>query len=131
MQKKYIVRLSDEERGGLSVVVRKFKGTSPKVRRVQILLQADTDGPGGADRRIAEASGCRTKTGENVRQHMVERRFKLTLHGVKRATSPTRKLLDVQPVAEEGDSTRRKTQVIPTRLGGHRLPGMPTGIRVY
>jgi hypothetical protein len=34
-------------------------------------------------------------------------------------------------VAEGGDSTRREAQVIATRLGGHRLPGMPTGTRVY
>ena len=106
MQKKYIVRLSEDERGVLSEVVRQFEGTSETVRRAQILLKADADGPGWTDRQIAEAFGCRTKTVENVRQHLVERGFKPTLHGVKRSGSPTPKLLDGQQVAEEGDSTK-------------------------
>ena len=38
MQKKYIVRLSDEERDTLQGVVKKLKGTGQKVRRAQILL---------------------------------------------------------------------------------------------
>ena len=38
MQKKYIVRLSDEERDTLKEVVRKLKGTGQKVRRAQVLL---------------------------------------------------------------------------------------------
>lgn len=45
MQKKYIVRLSNEERSTLQDVVKKLKGTSQKVKRAQILLKADADGP--------------------------------------------------------------------------------------
>jgi len=37
MQKKYIVRLSDEERETLREVVKKLKGTGQKIRRAQIL----------------------------------------------------------------------------------------------
>ena len=107
MQKKYIVRLSDEERRELSEVVRKFQGTNEKVRRAQILLKADADGPCWTDRQIAEAFGCRTKTVENVREHLVGRGFKQTLNGVKRATSPTPKLLNGQ----------QEAQVIAARLG--------------
>ena len=33
MQKKYIVRLSDEERGVLQEMIRKLKGGSQKARR--------------------------------------------------------------------------------------------------
>ena len=40
MQKKYIVRLSDEERDTLREVVNKLKGASRKVRRAQILLNS-------------------------------------------------------------------------------------------
>jgi hypothetical protein len=43
---RYVVRLRDEEREHLSVVVKKLNGTSQKVRRAQILLKADADGPG-------------------------------------------------------------------------------------
>ena len=70
MQKKYIVRLSEDERGELSEVVRQFEGTSETVRRTQILLKADADGPGWTDRQIAEAFGCRRKTVKNVRPHL-------------------------------------------------------------
>jgi hypothetical protein len=62
MQKKYVVRLTDEERAELAEVIKKLKGTSQKVRRAQILLKADAEGPNWTDRQIAEAYGCRTKT---------------------------------------------------------------------
>jgi hypothetical protein len=46
MNKKFIVRLSDEERDVCREIVEKLKGSSQKVRRAQILLKADADGPG-------------------------------------------------------------------------------------
>jgi Homeodomain-like domain len=52
-------------------VVAKFKGSSQKARRAQILLKADADGPGWTDARIAEAFGCRTQTVENIRERFV------------------------------------------------------------
>ncbi len=67
MEKKYIVRLTDEERNVLREVVKKLKGTSQKVRRAQVLLKADADGPNWTDKKIAEAVSCRTKTVENIR----------------------------------------------------------------
>ena len=94
MQKKYVVRLSDEERDTLKKVVNKFKGTSQKVRRAQILLKADANGPNWTDKRIAEAFSCRTKTVENIRQRLVERGFTEALEGKKRTAQSTEKLLD-------------------------------------
>lgn len=94
MQKKYIVRLTDEERDELRSVVKKLKGTSQKVRRAQVLLKADADGPRWTDARIAEAFGCRVQTVEGIRQRLVERGFRETLDGAKREKSPTEKLLD-------------------------------------
>jgi hypothetical protein len=93
MQMKYIVRLTDEERNELVETVKKLKGTSQKVRRAQILLKADADGPNWTDQRIAEAFACRTKTVENVRRRLVERGFEETLNRAKRATPPTDKVL--------------------------------------
>jgi len=58
MVKKYIVRLTDEGRLTLRGVIKKLKGSSQKVRRAQILLKADTDGPGWIDDRIADAFDC-------------------------------------------------------------------------
>src|SRR5436853_4722738 len=58
MHKKYTVRLSDEERGVCQEIVKRLKGTSEKVKRAQILLRADADGPGWPDAKIAEAHSC-------------------------------------------------------------------------
>ncbi len=62
MQKKYIVRLTDEERETLRIVIKKLTGSSQEVRRAQVLLKADADGPDWTDTRIAEAFSCRTST---------------------------------------------------------------------
>jgi hypothetical protein len=94
MQKKYIVRLTDEERRQLQEVIRKLKGSSQKVRRAQILLKADIDGANWTDAQIAEAFDCRTKTVENIRQRLVERGFEETLNGARRRTAPIKKILD-------------------------------------
>jgi transposase len=107
MQKKYIVRLTDEERHEVEQVVKKLKGTSQKVRRAQILLKADVDGTNWTDRQIAEAFGCRIQTVENIRQRLVERGFAETLSGSKRAQPPVEKLLDGE----------QEAQIIATRLG--------------
>lgn len=107
MKKKYIVRLADEERNELRDVVRKLKGTSQKVRRAQVLLKADVDGPNWTDKRIAEAFSCRTKTVENIRQRLVTDGFAITLNGKKRETPPRQKVLDGE----------QEARVIALRLG--------------
>jgi len=60
--KKYVVRLTDAEREILRQIAGKFKGSSQKVRRAQMLLKSDADGPDWTDAKIAEAFGCRTQT---------------------------------------------------------------------
>jgi hypothetical protein len=107
MNKKYIVRLTDQERDELAFVIKKLKGTSQKVRRALILAKADADGPNWTDQRIAEAFGCRRQTVENVRQRLVERGFWETLDGHKRETPPVEKLL----------SGEQEARIIATRLG--------------
>jgi hypothetical protein len=107
MQKKYIVRLTDEERRELEGVVRKLKGTSQKVKRAQILLKADADGANWTDQRIAEAFSCRVQTVEKIRQRLVERGFAETLNGAKRDKPPTEKLLNGE----------QEARVIAMRLG--------------
>jgi len=107
MQKKYIVRLSRQERNTLQEVVKKLKGGGQKVRRAQVLLKADAAGPGWSDSRIAEAFGCRRQTVEMIRQRFVETGFQETLEGKKRANPPTAKLLDGE----------QEAKIIATRLG--------------
>jgi hypothetical protein len=94
MQKKYIVRLTGEERGELQEVLKKLKGTSQKVRRAQLLLKADAEGPAWGDSRIAEAFACRRQTVERLRQRFVESGFEETLSGKQRVHPPTEKRLD-------------------------------------
>ena len=94
MNKKYIVRLTDEERQTCLAVIKKLNGTSQKVRRAQILLKTDADGPAWTDAKIAEAFNCRIQTIENLRKRLVTESFELALDGKKRPTSPTPPLLD-------------------------------------
>src|SRR5471032_532979 len=100
MIKKYIVRLTDAERESLKQVVAKLKGTSQKVRRAQVLLKADADGPGWTDAKIADAFGCRTKTVENIRERFVTTGFQVTLDGEARLKPPRAKLLDGEQEAK-------------------------------
>jgi len=94
MRKKFIVCLSEEERKTCHEVIKKLKGSSQKVRRAQILLKADADGPGWTDERIADAFNCRTKTVENIRKRLVLDGFEVTLEGKQREAPPTAPKLD-------------------------------------
>ncbi len=107
MRKYYVVRLTALERAELQSVVRKLKGTGQKVRRAQILLKADADGPNWTDARIAEAFSCRTRTVERLRQRLVERGFDEALHRIQRAQPPVEKLL----------TGEQEARIIATRLG--------------
>lgn len=94
MNKKYIVRLSDQERQTCKEVIQKLIGSSQKVRRAQMLLKADADGPSWIDSRIADAFNCRVQTIESLRKRCVTESFDLALHGKKRQSPPTSPLLD-------------------------------------
>ena len=107
MYKKYIVRLDKEERQVLRDVVRRLKGSSARVRRAQILLQADADGPNWTDRRIADAFGCRVRTVENIRQRLVMEGFEAALERKQPESPPRAKRLDGE----------QEAKVIALRLG--------------
>ena len=107
MNKKYIVRLSSNERDELRAVIKRLTGSSQKVRRAHLLLKADADGPSWTDQRIAQAFNCRIKTVENLRRRFVEDGFQVALDGRKRSNPPVAKLLDGQ----------QEAKVIAMRLG--------------
>jgi len=107
MNKKYIVRLTDAERERLSGVVKKLSGGSQKVKRAQLLLQADADGPNWTDARIAEAFGCRTRTIEKLRERLVTQGFEAALERKQRAEPPVPKKLNGE----------QEAQLIAMRLG--------------
>ena len=106
-QKKYIVRLTTQEREICQQTVRKLNDSSEKVRRAQILLKADADGPGWTDQQIAYAISCRTKTVENIRERCVLEGFERALERKRRALPQGLKLLDGE----------QEAQVIALRLG--------------
>jgi transposase len=106
MPKKYIVRLTEGERQTLGEIVAKFKGSSQKVRRAQVLLKADADGPCWTDVEIADAFGCRTKTVENIRERFVTEGFEVTLNGKPR--------MEARPKLLDGE---QEAKVIAMRLG--------------
>lgn len=94
MNKKAIVRLTDQERQICREVVKKLKGHAQKVRRANILLMADADGPARKDEEIAEAYHCSVQTVENARKRCVQDGFEVALNGKKRETPPSLRKLD-------------------------------------
>lgn len=107
MKKKYIVRLSLEERQELVETVKKLKGSSQKVRRAQILMKADVNGPGWTDARIADAFCCRIQTVENLRKRLVTEGFRTAFEGKRPSSSPRSKVLD----------GKQEARIIAMRLG--------------
>ena len=100
VNKKYVVRLSEQERAACQDIVKRLKGSSQKFRRAQILLKADADGPNWPDVKIAEAFNCRVQTVENVRKRLVTEGFELALEGKKRREPPTACKLDGEAEAK-------------------------------
>src|ERR1044071_6549431 len=107
MNKKFVVRLSNEERGIWQEIIKNLKGSSQKFRGAQILLKADADGPGWTDVRIAEGLNCRVQTIENLRKRLVTEGFDLALEGKKPQQPPT-------PCKLDGEA---EAKVIALRLG--------------
>ena len=105
--KKYIVRLTYEERKLCDETIDKLVGSSQKARRARILRQVDADGPGWTDRQVAEAYRCRVQTVENTRRRCVLDGFEQALQGRQRTAPPVPKLLDGE----------QEAQLIALRLG--------------
>jgi transposase len=94
MNKKYIVRLSDEERCQLAELTRKGNATADKIRQANILLKAEVDGPAWTDGRIAESFSVSVNTVLGVRQRLVEQGLDAALNRKKQAHPSRSPLLD-------------------------------------
>lgn len=72
--KKYIVRLTLEERDRLEAMIGKGKHPATQILKARILLKADVSeaGEGWSDSRIVEALDTSTSTVERTRQRLVE-----------------------------------------------------------
>ena len=71
MPKKYVVRLSPEERERLQDLVSKGKTQAYRIRHAHVLLKADAEGPAWLDRQITEAFSCNRSTVEGIRKRYV------------------------------------------------------------
>ena len=79
--KKYVVRLSSQEREHLSRLIASGKGSARMFARARILLKADV-GPGGPawpDVKVSEALEVTVQTVERVRRQLIEEGFEAVL----------------------------------------------------
>ena len=85
--KKYVVRLSAEERDRLEALLRKGKSPAQQLLKARILLKADVSdgGEGWSDSRIVEAMETSPSMVYRVRKQLVEEGFEAVLSRKQRA----------------------------------------------
>ena len=94
--KKYVVRLSGEERARLEAFIGKGKRAAPLLTRARILLKADVSdaGDGWSDSRIAEALDTSIATVERTRRQLVEEGFDAVSTRKYNPSSAPRRIFD-------------------------------------
>jgi hypothetical protein len=94
--KKYVVRLSTEEREQLQALVRKGKGPARRLLKARILLKADVSesGPGWSDNKIIAALDTSVSMLYRVRKQLVEEGFAAVLSRKQRATPAVPRIFD-------------------------------------
>ena len=94
MKKKYLIRLSAEERQNLTDLVRKGKVAAYRRTHAQILLFTDEGelGPGLQDKEAAERVGVNHRTVSRLRQRCVERGLEAALEREPRCRERARVL---------------------------------------
>ncbi len=111
--KKYIVRLSDEERKELTRCVKTGKVAAYKRQRAQILLKADVNRPDGGlqDQEIARSLEVGHRTIERTRKRLVEKGFEQVL---ERETPPE---VPRFPAQGRGHPAGQREKLAKTRKG--------------
>ena len=92
MPKKYIVRLSAEERVELENLVSKGVGQARKLNHARILLKADVNGSNWTDEQIANALDTSQATIQRVRETLVEDGLEAALNRKRPCKTTARKL---------------------------------------
>jgi transposase len=100
--KKYVVRLSGEERERLEALLRKGKSPARRQLKARILLKADVSesGEGWSDSRIIKALETSASMIYRVRKQLVEEGFEAVLSRKQRATPPVPKIFDGEKEAK-------------------------------
>ena len=100
--KKYVVRLSGEEREHLEALIRKGKDPAQRLLKARILLKADVSeaGEGWSDGRIIEALETSASMVCRVRKQLVEEGFEAVLGRKQRATPAVARIFDGEKEAK-------------------------------
>jgi len=100
--KKYVVRLSGEEREQLEAVIRKGKSSAQRLLKARVLLKADVSesGEGWSDSRIIDALETSASMVYRVRKQLVEEGFEEVLSRKQRATPAVQRIFDGEKEAK-------------------------------
>jgi Homeodomain-like domain len=100
--KRYVVRLSQDERKQLDEMIRKGKSSAQKLMKARILLKADVSegGEGWSDSRIVEALETSATTVYRTRQQLVEDGFEAVLSRKKPAKPSVTPIFDGEKEAK-------------------------------
>jgi hypothetical protein len=100
--KKYVVRLSGEEREQLETLLRKGKNPARRLLKARILLKADASGKraGWSDSRIIRALDTSASMVYRVRQQLVEEGLGAVLSRKQRATPAVPRIFDGEKEAK-------------------------------
>ena len=94
MNKKYIVRLTDQEREALETLTKKGKTQAHRIKHAHILLAVNADGPNWPDHHVAKAYKCHQNTVRNVRQRFVEQGLEAALERKKQSLRSYQRIID-------------------------------------
>ena len=92
MKKKYIVRLTQEERDYLENLVKKGKTQAHRIKHANILLSVDANGTNMQDHEAAKIFRCHRNTACNVRERFVNLGFEAAIER-KEQDKPSRALI--------------------------------------
>jgi transposase len=94
MKKRYVIRLSCEERGQLEGIVNRGREAASRRRHAQVLLLVDEGEHGTrlSDRETAERVGCTRRTVEQIRERCVCEGLQAALERKKRSRERSRVL---------------------------------------
>ena len=100
--KKYVVRLSADERGRLEALIGKGKSPAQRLVKARILLKADVSevGEGWSDSRIIEALETSASMVYRVRKQLAEEGFEAVLSRKPRATPAVLRIFDGEKEAK-------------------------------
>ncbi len=92
--KKYIVRLTDQEREELTALVKKGKRQAYVIKHALVLLSVDANGPNSTDEEVAKGLRMHRNTIGNIRQRFVEMGLEAALQRKKQALPSRCRVLD-------------------------------------